>query len=85
MVPSRPELIEATATGDRAYPMLAPTINHEFVEIFRSSEYIESMKSIGAAQKRNVIKNAAFPIKSVERSAKISIHVGVAVELPIPT
>jgi len=43
------------------------------------------MKNMGATQKRNAIKKLAFPRKSVERRAKISIHGGVAVELPIPT
>lgn len=84
MVPSRPELIEAIATGEIAYATLAPIINHEFCESFRSNEYIDHMKSKGATQNKKTINANAFPRKIVERSARTKIQAGVADEEPIP-
>ena len=69
MVPIRPELILAIATGEIAYRKLAITRNQLCEVIFEKSLKLASMKISGAKKKSNVINRFALPNNIVEPRA----------------
>ena len=84
-VARRPELTAAIATGEIAYTKLALTLIHTLCVNFRKRVRIDHIINSGEIKKKRVIRRGALPKSTVAKIARIAIHGGVAVALPIPT